>query len=75
MLPSPHAADQHLRILYSAMTSPLGLVIATTNPKQTKAELELARARDASLAGLRISISRTNPNAEVWVHKPEFPDA
>lgn len=59
--------DIHLTLLHNALRSPLGLVVATPSPRITKAALEKARSTDAELAHLRILISKTNPNGEVWI--------
>ena len=59
--------DQHLVILYSALSTPHGLIISTTDPKRTLRDFEVARAKDSVLANLQIKLSRTNPNAEVWI--------
>jgi hypothetical protein len=59
--------DQYLAILYSVLETPLGLVVACTHPGKAKYEFEQARAKDATLAGVKIMLSKTNPNNELWI--------
>jgi hypothetical protein len=64
-----NAFDQHLSILYAALSSECGLVVATSSPNRTRIEFERAKNKDPGLAGLHIMVSKTQPNSEVWIVK------
>ena len=62
-------------ILYEALASDLGLIVATNNPQNLRAKLYAARRADADLECLSIHLSPANPTGELWIVKREQPDA
>lgn len=68
-----------LELLHLALEHPLGIAVPCSDPKLLKTRLYKARADalDPRLACITISVSRTNPDGELWiVRKPdEAPEA
>jgi len=63
-----------LELLYEALRSELGIIVATSDPTALKQKLYAARreADDPQLDSLSFVTSRTNPDREIWiVRKPD----
>lgn len=58
-------------LLYQALHSDKGLVVKTNSPERLRAKLYVERKKDDALACLSISISRTNPEEELYIVKNE----
>jgi len=65
--------DRLTELLYLAINSPLGIVVACQDAGQTQNRLYAARnrARDTSLARLQVRRSPSNPEGEIWIVKGE----
>lgn len=65
----PSARNMHLLdILYQALQSPLGLVVACSDAQLAQVSLTRVRASDPNLAPISIRFSRENPK-ELWLIK------
>lgn len=59
-------------LLFSALASPLGIVITTTDPVNLRAKLYPLRKQDPGFASLHFVIPPTAPESTLWiVKKPE----
>ena len=56
-------------ILYKALRAEIGIVVRTNDPERLRQKLYAARKEDEDLASLRITISRTSPENELWIVK------
>jgi hypothetical protein len=65
-----------LELMYEALASEFGIVIAVDDPERVKQALYRARSKsgEPSLAGLQIRVSPLCPNEELWIVKAEPKD-
>jgi len=67
--------DELLMLLYQALASPAGVVLAVTDFQACQQKLYQARKRsgDPDLAGLQFRRSPTSPDSELWIVKGAAP--
>lgn len=63
-----------LELLYAALNSPYGVVIATDDPVRTKQQLYRERAKDPDLGCLSFLTSPFNPSGELIILRTQEPN-
>lgn len=63
-----------LELLYTALQSPLGIVVETSDPELCKAKLYTLRKQDPELACLSFLTSPVDPAGSFWIVKKETSD-
>lgn len=62
-------------ILYQAVASPIGVIVATNDVTRLRAKLYTLRRADPLFANIALVPSPTNPSSELWVVKKGELDA
>lgn len=60
-----------LELLYAALNSPAGVIVATPTVEAVKARLYTLRKNDPALSCLSLVTSPTDPAGEIWIMKNE----
>ena len=60
-----------LPLLYSAISTGVGTVIATNDPEKLRQQLYALRRKNPDLKRLSFIISPDNPTSELWIVKRE----
>ena len=65
--------NNYIQILYNALEKELGLIVETDDPRRLQQKLYAERRKlaDSKLNALSISISRENPDSQVWIYRNE----
>lgn len=58
-----------ISLLYSAMESPCGVIIATEEPERLRQKLYKLKRENPAFAALAFQLSPTNPTSELWIVK------
>lgn len=58
-----------VELLYQTLHAEIGIVVQTPNPEKLRQKLYKARKEDEAFGNIRILISRTNPQNELWLVK------
>lgn len=63
-----------IELLYTALQSPLGIIVETNDPEICKAKLYALRKQDPDFACLSFLVSPTDPANSFWIIKKENSD-
>lgn len=62
-------SETALDLLYRAYRSERGIVVTSSDPVRLRAKLYAERKKDADLECLSITLSRTQPESQLWIVK------